>query len=109
MSDSQTREIARNTFIESANALLAWGDPNERIIALSVIGALGNVASTGILLHVLEHDSQRQVRHKASQAIARIGGSEAIEALQRLMRHEDAYTRFLAAEALANIVAQGTT
>lgn len=98
---------AREAFLNAAIDLLHTGDELERATAVSVLGTLGNELIVPVLLTVLHDDASRQVQHKTAQAIARIGGQVAINGLQAMMRSESYYTRFLAAEALADIIARG--
>ncbi len=105
--NEQSNGNAREQFLAAAVALLYHGTVLERETAVGVIGTLGDDTHIPILIGVLTTDGNRKVQHKTAQSIARIGGDEAITALQRLMREQNPYTRFLAAEALANIVARG--
>jgi HEAT repeat protein len=101
-------ENLRNYFLEAAGEVLRDGDdPLDRMTAAGVLGTLGDARFVPLLLAVLETDVNRQVQHKVSQAVARIGGTEAEKGLQKLMFAENQYTRYLAAEALADIVARG--
>jgi HEAT repeat protein len=96
-------------FLQSAVALLTPDHPLEvRIVAVGVLGSLGDERFTPALLETLQSDSNRQVRHKAAQSLSRIGGDAALEKLHELMFSEDPYTRFLAAESMADIVSRGT-
>jgi HEAT repeat protein len=103
----QDQSKAREAFLNAAIDLLHSGNELERATAVGVLGTLGSELVVPVLLTVLQEDPSRQVQHKTSQAIARIGGETAINGLQALMRSESYYTRFLAAEALADIVARG--
>lgn len=107
MKDVDVRSKARENFLNSAVDLLLSGDISERCVAASVLGKLGDVEVMHTLLQVLQEDSNRTVQHKVAQAIARIGGTQAVHELQQMMRDGQAYTRFLAAETLADIVARG--
>ncbi len=98
---------AREQFLEAATILLLEGTSHERATAAGVLGALGNGTHIPALLHVLRSDDSRQVRHKTSRALARIGGEDALEGLRSLMAEQDQYTRFLAAEALSHIMSHG--
>lgn len=108
MQQPQPDSDSLQAFLDAAKALAQKGSLVQRATAVSVLGTLGTENDIAVLLHVLEVDESRQVQHKASQAIARIGGHAAIEGLQNLMRSQNQYTRFLAAEALAGIVSKGT-
>ncbi len=100
----------RTEFLEAAATLLQKGDViSERLMAATVIGNLGDERYIPMLLNVLRQDPNRQIQHKVSQAIARIGGIQAETGLQDLMSVENQYTRFVAAEALADIVSRGST
>lgn len=102
-----TNDSARERFMQAATDLLLEGTPAERETAASVLGGLGNEDVIPALLHALREDENRRVQHKVSQAISRIGGQEAVEGLQDIMGEANRYTRFLAAEALADIVSSG--
>ncbi len=108
MDDVNTQSETRDRFLDAAVNLLLDGDVIERRTAAGAIAALGSPDVVPILLDVLQNDPNRSVQHKVSQAIARIGGEEAIMSLQKLMRTGETYTRFLAAEALTDIVSRGT-
>lgn len=95
-------------FLDAAAQVLEHSvHAHERAIAAGVLGALADEAYITLLLHALETESSRQVQLKVSQAIARIGGEAAIEGLQAMMYAGNPYTRFLAAETLADIVSRG--
>lgn len=96
-------------FLDAAVALLAEGNEEERAAAVSALSALGDETHISVLLNTLRHDDSRKIQHKASQALVRIGGERAVQGLQDLMRADNQYTRFLAAEALADIIAHGRT
>lgn len=108
MNDINIRSEARIRFLDAAINLLLDGDVLERRAAASALAALGDPDVIPTLLEVLQHDPNRSVQHKVAQAISRIGGAEAVDELQQLMRTGETYTRFLAAEALTNIVSRGT-
>lgn len=108
MDDVNTRSETRDRFLDAAVNLLLDGNVIERRTAAGAIAALGGPDVIPVLLDVLQNDPNRSVKHKVSQAIARIGGTEAITSLQQLMRTGETYTRFLAAEALTDIVSRGT-
>ena len=108
MDDVNTRSEACDRFLDAAVNLLLDGEVLERRTAAGAIAALGDPDVIPILLEVLQNDPNRSVQHKVSQAIARIGGGGAGMSLQQLMRTGETYTRFLAAEALTDIVSRGT-
>jgi len=109
MTDQTDKAKLRHQFLQAAAAVIHGSDdPTERMTAANVLGTLGDDTYVEMLLEVLKADENRQVKHKVSQAITRIGGQVAKDGLQQLMFAEDPYTRFLAGEALSDILASGT-
>jgi HEAT repeat protein len=79
----------------------------DRVIAAGIVGSFGTEAVIPVLLELIQNEPNRQVQHKVSLAISHIGGEEAVNGLKMLIYTDNPYTRFLAAETLADIVAKG--
>ncbi|RKH36831.1 HEAT repeat domain-containing protein [Corallococcus sicarius] len=80
--------------------LLAHEDPDQRKLAVDILGHLGRAEVEGVLVQALA-DVDLNVRVSAAEALGRMGGDAAARALEGLLDAETVLLRLAALEGLA--------
>ena len=80
--------------------LLAHEDPDQRKLAVDILGQLGRSEVEDVLVHALS-DVDLNVRVSAAEALGRMGGDAAARALEGLLEAETVLMRLAALEGLA--------
>ncbi len=105
--DAAPRHSDKDSFVENEGmrtlqeALFEGSDPSVRQMASIFLGMLADPRATSLLIAALR-DPEKDVRARATQALAKIG-SPAVDQLVAALEDEDWTVRYRAAEALGLI------
>jgi HEAT repeat protein len=112
--DAPVRNIAMDLLralggsdFEALRVLLGDDDPDIRIFAADILGAMGTSLSVPPLCKALLHDPEVNVRYQAAVSLGVLANSEAADALNKALQDEE-WVQFAVIEALTKIKAESS-
>jgi HEAT repeat protein len=112
--DAPTRNIAMDLLrvlgasdFEALSVLLSDEDPDIRIFAADILGAMGTILSVPPLCKALLQDPEVNVRYQAAVSLGVLAYPEAADALNKALQDEE-WVQFAVIEALIKIKAESS-